>query len=446
MADDNENYDNNNIPMEIMVDILVRLPIKSIFRFKCIYKKWYVLIQSHEFFKLHLNRSLKNNSYNCSLILLITRKLIVHGTHAVVSCFYRAYLDPNQIRLDLSKLTLPLSFRPFLDKINDNENYDNNNIPMEIMVDISNFEVVGSCNGFVLISSGKYYVAICNPCIEHEDAFKILPCIEYPYLVDHYYAHDNEYLIKSYTQNRTRWISYNVFGLGYDLINCVYKIVHLTARRAIVYSLIKDGRSWRPIDLPYDVINYDLEPSWYIPESEREKRVLMEVYDHGVATNNYLHWNIIEFDPEVYEYSRGAILSFDICNEKWGRVPVLDEFVIKSYILEIGVLDGCLCALISREINHHNLELWMMKEYGVKESWTKMFKVPNESGIPLFHHKDRHEFLLPGIQHGLGWFNPRDNKIRKVEFYGCGFSGENYYSNRAIMCLESFVSPFSSMK
>ncbi|KAK9697287.1 hypothetical protein RND81_08G027400 [Saponaria officinalis] len=427
----------STFPLEIIIDIVVRLPIKSIFRFKCVCKSWYILIQSNEFFKLHTNRSLKTNTYNCSLILPITRKLTVHGIQAAVHCLCRAYLNPNQtmkVELDLGELALPLSFRPSLDKVSSRDYRflsATNNVRWDRRpIVYGKFEVVGSCNGLVLISSGKYHVAICNPCIEHEDAFKILPCIEYPYLVDHYYSHDNEYFRKYYTGYRSREITFRVFGLGYNSINCVYKIVYLTSKRALIYSLANDGRFWRPIDLSYDVINYDLDPSWDGPKAEREKRVLMQVYGLGVATNNHLHWNITEFDPDVYEYSRGIILSFDICNEKWGRVPVFDEFAMKSHILKLGVVNGCSCLLIPRGTNRQSLELWMMKEYGVKESWTKMFKVPNGSGIPLFYHKDRHEFLLSGIQHGLGWFNPRDNKIRKVEFYGCDFSGENYYSNR----------------
>ncbi|KAK9697284.1 hypothetical protein RND81_08G027100 [Saponaria officinalis] len=448
MAEDIDDHNNNDIPMEIMVDILVRLPIKSIFRFKCVCKNWYVLIQSHEFFKLHLNRSLKNNSYNCSLILPITRKLMVDGTQAVVSCLYRAYLDSNETRLDLSELTLPLSFRPFLDKIS-RINHRRLNNPRDEPMLYGRFDVVGSCNGLILITSGEQHIAICNPSIEHEHAFKILPCKKYSNYVPYHSYYDTEIFRKSYFENNknySRWFMYRAFGLGYDSISRFYKIVYLTSKRALVYSLANDRRSWRFIDLPYDVIKYDLAPSYGIPESEREKRVLMQVHGHGMSTNNHLHWNITEFDSEVFDYSRETILSFDICEEKWGEIPVLDELAIKSYIIELGVLNGCLCMLTSRGISYPNLDLWIMKEYGVKESWTKLFKVPNGSGIPLFYHKDRYEFLLPGMQYGLGWFNPKDNKIRKVEFYGCDFSGENYYSNRVRMCLESFISPFSSMK
>ncbi|KAK9697286.1 hypothetical protein RND81_08G027300 [Saponaria officinalis] len=447
MANDNQD---NNIPMEIIVDILVRLPIKSIFRFKCVCKNWYVLIQSHELFKLHLNRSLKNNSYNCSLILPITRKLMVHGTQAVVSCLYRAYLDPNQTRLDLSELTLPLSFRPFLDKISRINHRFLKNPHNEIMV-YGKFEVVGSCNGLILITSGMQHIAICNPSIEHEHASKILPCIKYSSYIPFYshYLYDNERFNKSYFEGNkyySRWFSYRVFGFGYDSISRLYKIVYLTSKRALVYSLANDRRSWRFIDLPYDVIKYDLAPSRGMPESEHEKLVLMRVYGHGVSINNHLHWNITKFDSEVFHYSRETILSFHICDEKWGEIPVLDELAIKSYIIELGVLNGCLCMSTSRGISYPNLDLWIMKEYGVKESWTKLFKVPNGSGIPLFYHKERYEFLLPGMQYGLGWFNPRNKKIKKVEFYGCDFNGENYYSNRTRVCLESFVDPFFSMK
>ncbi|KAL9224227.1 hypothetical protein vseg_000287 [Gypsophila vaccaria] len=378
---------------------------------------------------------------------------MLNGTEIAASCLYRAYLDPNQTKLDLSELALPPSFRPFLDKINRrNNHYLNGKYSWETLPTVyGKFEVVGSCNGLVLILSGLHHLAICNPTIEHETAFKILPCINFPGYLAYYWSDDEEFTKQynqgnNYLNRKNRRIMYRVFGFGYDSINCLYKILYLTAKRAMMYSLAKGCRSWRFIDVPYDVVKYELPPVHDRPEGDPDKRVLMQVYGHGVSINNHLHWNITEFDPEVFEYSKEAILSFDICNEKWDRVPVSNELAINPYIIELGVLDGCLCVSTSRGIHRHGLELWIMKEYGVKESWTKLFKVPSGSGIPLFYHRERYEFLLSGTIRGLAWFNPKNNRIRTVEFYGCDFSGENYYSNRVKMCLESFVDPSSSMK
>lgn len=57
------------LPPDIMMDILSRLPGKSLLRFKCVSKPFCSLIDSPELIKLHLNRSMETKS-NLSLILI----------------------------------------------------------------------------------------------------------------------------------------------------------------------------------------------------------------------------------------------------------------------------------------------------------------------------------------------------------------------------------------
>ena len=47
----------SNLPCELIVDILLRLPIKSLCRFKCISKPWCTLISHPDFVKTHLHRA-----------------------------------------------------------------------------------------------------------------------------------------------------------------------------------------------------------------------------------------------------------------------------------------------------------------------------------------------------------------------------------------------------
>ncbi|KAK8988027.1 hypothetical protein V6N11_065626 [Hibiscus sabdariffa] len=49
------------VPEEIIVQILSRLPVKSLCRFKCVSKAWRNLISSSQFVKLQLNQSVKSN-------------------------------------------------------------------------------------------------------------------------------------------------------------------------------------------------------------------------------------------------------------------------------------------------------------------------------------------------------------------------------------------------
>uniref|UniRef100_A0A803M1L9 F-box domain-containing protein n=1 Tax=Chenopodium quinoa TaxID=63459 RepID=A0A803M1L9_CHEQI len=49
----------NNLPLELVTEILSCLPIKPLLRFKCVSKSFYNVINSPDFVKLHLSRSLQ---------------------------------------------------------------------------------------------------------------------------------------------------------------------------------------------------------------------------------------------------------------------------------------------------------------------------------------------------------------------------------------------------
>ncbi|KAL7166820.1 hypothetical protein ACSBR2_037484 [Camellia fascicularis] len=51
-----------SLPEEIITDILSRLPVRLLLRFRCISMHWRALIDSSDFVKLHLNRSIETNT------------------------------------------------------------------------------------------------------------------------------------------------------------------------------------------------------------------------------------------------------------------------------------------------------------------------------------------------------------------------------------------------
>lgn len=396
-----------------------------------------------------LNKTFQNN---CSLILTISHTLTINNSPTVISFLYRAYLDYNNIKLNLNKLALPPSLQPSLEKIGKRESIEFFCSHGKIVFE--KIEVVGCCNGLVLISSGLHNVGISNPAM---DRFKVITSINYPgfYSENHGQGYKTNYETPPfyriyYRKYVYRYFKFRVFGFGYDCNSQCYKIVYLTPLKAHIYCLKKDCHSWRRIDLPEFKSS-----SGFIQQGNSEKGLYIKAYNHGVFTNNHIHWNITKNDPLVFEYSKEKILGFDLCKEEWGEVPVpevlnrgyfLQGYMLKPYLLEVGVLNGSLCILLSRGISYPHLELWIMKKYAVKESWMKLCNVPNGSGIPLAYYIEQDEYLLPGKEHGLGWYNPQKNRVNKVEFHGCEFTGEHYYSTGAKMCIESFADPFTSIE
>lgn len=45
-----------DLPMELVTEVLARLPVKSLLRFRCVWKAWCCLISSPDFASLHLSR------------------------------------------------------------------------------------------------------------------------------------------------------------------------------------------------------------------------------------------------------------------------------------------------------------------------------------------------------------------------------------------------------
>ncbi|KAL7216386.1 hypothetical protein ACSBR1_028349 [Camellia fascicularis] len=104
----------DNLPYEIMEDILSRLPIKSLIRFRCVSKSWLSLTHNPYLIKLHFNRSSQENP---SLILTTT----------IITTHFRAQLY-----------------------LTDSQRISCNNIRFS-QPNFNEFRILGSCNGLLFL-------------------------------------------------------------------------------------------------------------------------------------------------------------------------------------------------------------------------------------------------------------------------------------------------------
>ncbi|XP_034198101.1 F-box/kelch-repeat protein At3g06240-like [Prunus dulcis] len=84
----------------------------------------------------------------------------------------------------------------------------------------------------------------------------------------------------------------------------------------------------------------------------------------GMTSCGGLHWLL---DRVGVEY-RSVIISFDLAEENVQEIPLpLASIDAKDYLVGmlVGAFRNCLC------VTMHN-EFWIMKEYGVRVSWTKV--------------------------------------------------------------------------
>ncbi|KAE8736000.1 F-box and associated interaction domains-containing protein [Hibiscus syriacus] len=170
----------------------------------------------------------------------------------------------------------------------------------------------------------------------------------------------------------------------------------------------KHSRSSRCWGLGYSTVTnqYKLLQSYYTTVESTEKPA--EIYTDGTGTwrsignaphryidlpfdaflNGALHWR--RFHPSGGEF----IHSFDFDTEHFGKVLPPDHFLeLDEFAAEFttsGVLGGCL--FIIHFPDFKQFDIWVMKEYGVKESWTKQFIIKDM--FPKGYGSDSYEPLI----------------------------------------------------
>ncbi|KAK8506396.1 hypothetical protein V6N12_034130 [Hibiscus sabdariffa] len=229
--------------------------------------------------------------------------------------------------------------------------------------DEEGFDILGSCNGLLGLVSRKDEISLWNPSTRRS---RMLPTARIMF--------------------SPRRLSFRVifYGLGYDPISDDFKLVRLVqfsgrtgelfASEVKVYSL--KTNSWRMIkDSPF-----------YL-------KALRGVY--GALANNALHW----VGSEKPSDTRTIIVAFDLGTEEY-RAVELPDCLGGKFCVSLYDMRGCLCVIATHwEVGV--IDIWIMKEYGVKESWIKFISIqqfpcsylfPNV--MPLFHFKNWESVLL----------------------------------------------------
>ncbi|KAL7109504.1 hypothetical protein ACP275_06G179300 [Erythranthe tilingii] len=293
------------LPEEIIEQILLNLPVRSLLKFTSVSKSWRSLISSNRFIEAHLEFSRKDPNF----------------TH------YRTISTLPPPRNGVNHCSLPSLFN--------GNGHATDAVDVDFPFDFSDksVRVMGSCNGLVCIVTHEAHLLM-NTII---CAFK--------------------------------------YGFGFDestrdykvlLVCCVFRRDSSRCETMVkVYSL--STNSWKRIE-------FVVEDSHGIDVS-------------GIFVSGKLHWcKIIKPEPN----STFDIDSFDLGSEVWGNVAQPPSCVETGFYVSqsLGVVDGCLCVFY----NHPGIgvDVWVMKEYGVSESWAKIVTVP-DIHLPLMSNPSIHK-------------------------------------------------------
>ena len=101
----------------------------------------------------------------------------------------------------------------------------------------------------------------------------------------------------------------------------------------------------------------------------------------GVLAGGALHWVVSRKHRWLDRPSGDLIAAFDLRSEEYSLVPQL-EYSIKNFDMKVDVLEGCLCVLF-KDFSLQ-FEMWVMEDYGVEKSWTKLISCVDPN-IYWFH-------------------------------------------------------------
>lgn len=249
------------------------------------------------------------------------------------------------------------------------------------------FDILGSCDGLVCVLVGRTYTSphsifLWNPCTRD---YKILPDVG-----------ESSYVWK--------------YGFGYDYKSDDYKVVitlmdygpdQTRIYKSMLYTL--RTKSWRRIqDYPHDGNTVDSKSSVFV--------------------RGALHW-LVKINSTM------VINALDLASETYLQVPKPDYSSFDNDY-RLGTSSGCLFIQLPN-CSANQYELWVMKEYGVRESWTKSIIIPfcklgrnhlhfstvtwfSGKGIILFNFHERRfalynakeNSIIDPTDHYDGWFHP----------------------------------------
>ncbi|KAL2329775.1 hypothetical protein Fmac_017356 [Flemingia macrophylla] len=284
------------LPVELVREILLRLPVKSVLRFKCVCKTWHSLISEPHFGISHYH-----------LTAAPSYRLLLEFNE---SYFESVDTEPHLGQDSSAGNLLLFPSHPF--------GYES----------VATKMILGSCRGLVSCCYHRGWdhidLILWNP---STGVYKRLPIFEY------------------------------LYGFGYDASTDDYLLVLIPRlfahQEPKVHVFSFKTYSWNLYD------NNVLYSDFFCLR-------------RGLLLNGALHWLVICEDE-----MRFVIIAFDLTQRTLSEIPLsLNHFSRRSrFLFSFSKMGECLsvcCTYPDPAIT----DIWVMKEYKVRSSWTKLLVIP----------------------------------------------------------------------
>ncbi|XP_030462500.2 F-box/kelch-repeat protein At3g23880-like [Syzygium oleosum] len=310
--------DHPKLPHDVAVEILKRLPVGSLLRFRCVCRSWRSTIDDPRFVALHLSHSaLDASNWHLACVDL----------YDPVQSLCSLFSGESLARPSLSQIEIPFAAPP------------------------NCYGFVGSCNGLICVTDIS------------EDRCGRTMYLWNLFTRKHKAIPESDFLSMEHV--------HIVLGFGFDARWNDYKIVRIIyypyehpqgfgkiKPQVDIYSLWTD--SWRSLECEVPTFCSDRPPAF---------------------SNGNLHWFVFKHN-DLQEYEYGSILLFDVASEVFDEMALPEKLLhVVSVGLDVfvSVLNDLLAVIILHEnaFRHPDVHcvsyVWVMRDYGVPESWTKLY-------------------------------------------------------------------------
>ncbi|RHN52539.1 putative F-box domain-containing protein [Medicago truncatula] len=383
----NESVSTVYIPHDIHFSILSKLPLKSFKRFESVRKSWSLLYENSLFMNMFHNSLLSNSYYEGASLLL---RVFVFDLRRYVLYSLSGENFENKVKLDA-----PDSFL--------------NHIRLRIFG-------FGSINGTFCLHhyDNKGQISLWNPTTQ---SIKLLPPSEVESVGSS---------IPDFAQGFvTLSVMSCIHGFSYDHVINDYKVIRYV-RIIVLASFEYPGDVEDVMDLLADI---SLAP-WEIYSSKsnswRELDVDMPYsLDCNAGTQVYMdgvcHWLCEKHEENPIG---PCLVSFYLSNEVFVTTPIPSDvddcFDVKENWINLAVLNVSI-ALMSYHEGTTTFHISILGEFGIKESWTKIFIVGPLSGVerPIGVGTKGEIFFLRKDEE-LVWLDLSTQRIAGLGYKGVG--------------------------
>ncbi|GLT51003.1 hypothetical protein SLA2020_244530 [Shorea laevis] len=360
----------HDLPLDMLLEILSRLPIASLIHFKTTSHAGYDLIADPGLPLMFRNQVSDSNP----CLILFNHNFIASRSRQLY------FVDSEGCSRKVRKIDPPQH-----SKVNN---------------------LVGSCNGLLCLSliggsSESESLLIYNPFVG--DAVRVPPANPFPNQIE-------------------------VFGFGFHPRTGEFKVIRIVWYEKIltVVDPAPDVEEVEEVDEGFAIVDELIVQVFTVGTTEWRKIGATPPQFEDVIgppealVEGSLHW--------VRVVERGVvgpifgIISFELADEVFEEIPHPPCQLFVSRLYSLSVLNGCVSA--ARLVDNLHFDIWVMKQYHVKESWVKQFSFDPyfAGGWPSFFTVicalKNGEILLQNDDSSLVSFDPVENRFKTLQMSG----------------------------